>query len=186
MALEHQGEREGTSLVTAENQVLLVGGRYTNAVYFGDAWTWSGKAWLRVDQDPVPPGRSSPAIAWNPASSSLLVYGGSGLNASAGGGAAGLPLADAWSLSGGKWTELKGSGPPALALANAIWDQKGNRWVVLLGISCPNPSDAAWGWDGNAWSKLVKPGMSARWGAAVSQAPDGRALLFGGSDQSGC
>jgi hypothetical protein len=180
------GTREGATLVTAENQALLFGGRFVNELYYGDAWTWSGKTWSRVDKNPLPPGRSNSAVAWNPAGSSLFVYGGSGLNASAGPGAAGLPLADAWSLSRAKWTELKGSGPPALALANAIWDQKGNRWEVLMGISCPNPSDAAWAWDGTAWSKLARPGIPARWGAAVAQAPDGRALLFGGSDQAGC
>lgn len=178
--------REGLRMVTAENQVLLFGGRIGNLQYFGDAWTWSGKSWSRVDQNPLPAGRSNSAVAWNPAGSSLLVYGGSGLNASAGPGAAGIPLADAWSLSGGIWTQLKGAGPPALSLASSIWDRKGNRWMVLLGISCPNPTDAAWAWDGSAWSKLASPGISARWGAASAETPDGRALLFGGDDQSGC
>jgi hypothetical protein len=180
------GAREGLRLVTAENQVLLFGGRVANVQYYGDAWTWTGKAWSRLDKNPLPPGRSNSAVAWNPTGSSLLVYGGSGLKASAGPGAAGEPLVDAWSLTGGMWTQLKGSGPPALALASSIWDQKGNRWIVLLGINCPNPTDAAWAWTGTAWSTVPSPGMPARWGAAAAQAPDGRALLFGGSDQAGC
>ncbi len=180
------GKRAGASMVTSRSNVVLFGGYYANAEYYGDAWTQDGKAWFRVDQDPRPAGRGNSAVAWNPTDASLFVYGGSGLNSAAGPGAGGLPLSDAWLLSGGKWSELKPSGPPALTYANAIWDQKGNRWIVLLGLSCPGPSDAAWAWDGMAWSKLASPGMSARWGAAVAQAPDGGALLFGGSDQSGC
>ena len=180
------GKRDGTSMVTSASKVVLFGGHYWNVEYYGDAWTQDGTAWSRVDRAPRPAGRANSAVAWNPTDASLFVYGGSGFNATAGIGASGKPLADAWLLSGATWTELKGQGPPALAFANAIWDQKGNRWMVLLGISCPNPSAAAWAWDGAAWSKLASPGMSARWGAAVVQAPDGRALLFGGSDQSGC
>jgi hypothetical protein len=180
------GKRAGTSIVTSGSNVVLFGGHYWNVEYSADAWTHDGHAWSRVDRAPRPAGRASSAVAWNPTDASLFVYGGSGLNTSAGIGAAGTPLADAWLLRGSTWTELTGQGPPALTSASAIWDQKGKRWTVLLGMSCPNPSDAAWGWNGTAWSKLASPGMPARWGAAVAQAPDGRALLFGGSDQSGC
>ena len=180
------GKRAGASLVTSGSDVLLFGGHYVNVQYYGDAWTLDAKAWSRVDRPPTPDGRGNSAVAWNPTDASMIVYGGSGFNSTAGIGAAGKPLADAWLWRGGTWTELKGQGPPALTAANAIWDQKGSRWMVLLGMSCPQPSDAAWAWDGRSWAKLASPGMSARWGAAVAQAPDGRALLFGGSDESGC
>ena len=53
-------------------------------------------------------------------------------------------------------------------------------------MPCPNPSDAAWAWDGMAWSKVVSPGIPARWGAATAQDKDGKALLFGGSNERGC
>jgi hypothetical protein len=180
------GKRAGTSMVTSGSNVVLFGGHYANVQYYGDAWILDGNAWSRVDRPPTPAGRGNSAVAWKPTDASLFVYGGSGFKATGGIGAAGEPLADAWLLRGATWAELKGQGPSALTSANAIWDQKGNRWMLLLGMSCPNPSDAAWAWDGAAWSKLARPGMSARWGAAVAQAPDGRALLFGGSDQAGC
>ena len=180
------GKRAGHGMVTSGSGVILFGGYYANVEYHGDAWTNDGRAWSRVDQAPGPAGRGNAAVAWNPTQSSLLVFGGSGLNATAGPGAAGTPLEDAWLLRGATWTELKVHGPGALTAANAIWDQKRNRWMVLLGMSCPNPSDGAWAWEGTAWSKLASPGIPARWGAAVAQAPDGRALLFGGSDQAGC
>jgi len=65
-----------------------------------------------------------------------------------------------------------------------MWD--GKKIVVLLGMPCPNPSGDAWGWDGKAWLKLASPGISARYGAASAESPDGKALLFGGSDEPGC
>jgi hypothetical protein len=173
-------------MITASDRVILFGGHYANVGYWGDAWTWNGKGWLRIDKDPRPRGRGNAAIAWNSADSSLFVFGGTGFKSSGGIGAQGEPLGDAWSLTGAAWTELKGSGPPALYFANAIWDVSRKRTIVLLGMPCPKPSDAAWAWDGKAWSKLAAPGMSARWGAAAAQDLDGKALLFGGSDESGC
>jgi hypothetical protein len=113
----------------------------------------------------------------------MFLYGGSGLNTAGGPGALGSPFADAWSFSGEKWTELT-SGPGSLENANAIW--VAGRFVVLLGMACPHPYDASWAWDGKSWTQLPKPGMSARWGAALVQQPDGKALLFGGSNEAGC
>jgi len=180
------GKREGPQLVAAGNRVVLFGGRLYNQDYFGDAWTWGGKTWSRIDQGPRPPGRASPAVVWNPATSSLFVFGGSGLKPPGNNGALGDPLGDAWSLTGARWTELKGSGPPTLAFADAFWDSGSKRAEVLLGMHCPNPSDSAWAWDGAAWSKLAAPGMSARWGAAIAQDAEGNAALFGGDNEPGC
>ena len=179
------GKRSGAQFAAAGDRLVLFGCRYFNLNYFGDAWTWDGKAWSRIDHDPKPSGRSNSAVVWSPAASSLLVFGGSGFK-SGGPGAQGQPIGDAWSLTGSAWTQLKGSGPPSLAFANAIWDSGNKRAVVFLGMHCPNPSDSAWAWDGAAWSKLAPPGMSARWGAVIAQDVDGKALLFGGDNESGC
>ena len=180
------GRREGPSMITAGDRVILFGGHNFNVDYYGDAWTWNGIAWSRVDRDPQPRARGNASLSWNSVDSSLFVFGGTGFKSTAGIGALGEPLSDAWSLTGGVWTQLKGSGPPALMFANAIRDAGKKRVVILLGMPCPSPSDAAWAWDGQAWSKLAAPGMSARWGAAAAQDADGKALLFGGSNESGC
>ncbi len=180
------GRRRGQTLTAAGDRAILFGGHSGNQTYYGDAWSWNGGAWVRVDVGADPPGRGNSAAVWDAVDSSLLVFGGSGINATAGPGAQGIPLSDAWALSGGRWTELHGSGPGRLAYANAIWDGGGKRAVVLLGMPCPNPSGAAWAWDGKAWAQLANPGIPARWGAALAQAPNEKALLFGGSNEKGC
>jgi Galactose oxidase, central domain len=178
--------REGLSLITADDRIILFGGHFANAVYFGDAWSWDGKTWSRVDIGPMPPGRGAASVAWDPVDSSLFVVGGVGFNATAGPGAQGTPLGDGWTLAGGRWTQLTGSGPGRLAYANAIWDRAGTRVVVLFGMRCPDPSDAAWAWDGRAWSQLANTPIPPRWGATLAQNTDGKALLFGGSNEPGC
>jgi len=179
-------ERQGLSLITAGDRIILFGGRHINAVYFGDAWSWDGKRWSRIDVPPRPPGRGTAAVAWDPVDSSLFVFGGSGFNATAGPGAQGTPLSDGWTLTRGVWTQLNGFGPGRLAYANAMWDRAGTRVVVLLGMRCPDPSNAAWAWDGKAWSQLANTPIPPRWGATVAQGTDGKALLFGGSNAAGC
>ncbi|HYT11587.1 MAG TPA: hypothetical protein VEL12_02275 [Candidatus Nitrosopolaris sp.] len=180
-------KRQGVSLITAGDRVILFGGRLANASYFGDAWSWDGKTWSQADSAPRPPGRGTAAMTWDPVDSSLFVFGGSGLNATAGPGAQGTPLSDAWSLTSGRWAQLNSTtGPGRLAYATAVWERAAARVVVLLGIRCPELSDATWAWDGKAWSKLANAAVSARWGAAMAQNMDGNALLFGGSNQAGC
>lgn len=178
------GARQGASLVTAGDRVLLFGGHVFNVTYYGDAWSWNEGTWTPADRAPRPPGRGGAAAAWDSSTSSLLVYGGDGLNAAGGPGAFGTPLADGWALRDSKWTSLGDGLPGQTTLASVIWTQGG--FVLLLGMHCPNPSDAAWAWDGIKWRPLESPGIPARWAAAVAQAPDGTALLFGGSNQKGC
>lgn len=178
-------ERRGAEMVAAQGRLILFGGNVFNTTYFGDAWSWDGHVWSIADSAPRPPGRGGAAAAWDPADSALLVYGGSGFNAAGGPGALGAPLADLWSLTGGSW-RLLASGPGKLAFANAMWDARAERFVVLLGMTCPNPTAAAWAWDGKTWTELANPGLPARWGASLGQAPNGHALLFGGSNESGC
>ena len=180
------GDREGPRMVTAGNRVMLFGGRWYNVKYFGDAWTWDGKAWSRVDSNPTPPGRANAAVIWNPMDESLFVYGGTGLRSDAGIGALGKSLGDAWSLKNGAWTETKVLGLSPTANANAIWDQKTKSSVVVFGITCPQPTNAAWLFDGAAWTQGPRPVIPARWGAAVAEDPQGNVLVFGGSDEPGC
>jgi hypothetical protein len=180
------GNRQGPRAVTTADGLILVGGHMGNIKYYGDAWTWNGKKWSRVDRAPTPPGRGAAAVVWNPVDSSLFVFSGTGFKPGAGPGNLGELLSDAWVLKDGAWTQLKGSGPPPVANSSGMWDSQTKRALVMLGMPCPNPSGDAWAWDGASWSAAPKPGMSARWGAAVAQAPDGSAVLLGGSDEAGC
>jgi hypothetical protein len=185
------GQRIGARMVTAGTQVILFGGGVApNSDFSADASTWqAGVEWVRIDRNPTPEGRINAAVAWDASDSSLFVYGGSGLDPEAAGGAAGTPLGDAWSLKGGAWSRVGGSGPPALAQTNALWDRNSRRLLVMFGMSgtaCPNPTNAVWAFDGANWSRLPDSHVPPRWGGAVAQDGSGKALVFGGSDEQGC
>lgn len=178
--------RDGPRMVTAGDHALMFGGHLGDAAFFANALTWDGSGWKPADRPPRPPGRGSPTLAWMPSDGSLFVFSGTGYDPNAGPGTNGKPLADAWSLRDGAWSQLSAAGPGALPYSNAFWDAKLGAVVVMLGLSCPNPSGAVWSWNGSSWSKQPPLGIPARWGAASAQAPDGHALLFGGSNEPGC
>ena len=183
---DQPSHRDGPRLVTAGDNLLLVAGHDFNVTYYGDAWRWTGRAWMPADRLPRPPGRGSPTVAWSPSDSSLFLFGGTGLDPAVGPGNSGKPLGDAWKLRDGAWTQLTGTGPPPLPNSNAVWDPNTGAILVMLGINCPTPSGDAWSWDGARWSQAPRPGIPARWGAALAEEPDGHALLFGGSNEAGC
>jgi hypothetical protein len=186
--IEHSkapGPREGPRMITAGNRVVMFGGRIGNVAYFGDAWTWDGEAWVRVDRSPTPAGRADAAVVWDPADSSIFVYGGTGMRPGGGPGETGVPLSDTWTLRGTDWSQIKAGGPLPLTVANAIWDARTGSAEVIFGIRCPNPSNQAWEWDGTKWSHTTIA-IPARWGAAVAEDESGNTLVFGGSDQPGC
>ena len=183
------GQRLGARMVTAGSRVILFGGGIgTNYGLYGNAFAWDGRAWTSIDREPQPPGRYGAAVAWNPDDSSLIVFGGNGMNPNTGIGASGLALADTWSLKGGGWTRLGSTGPPATGQVNAMWQTKPGRFLVMFGVAgnqCPSPTNAVWAWDGSAWSQLASAAPAPRWGAALAQDGDA-ALVFGGSDEPGC
>jgi len=177
--------RDGPRMVTASDTLLLVGGHDGNMTFYGDVWQRARGSWTPADKAPRPLGRGSPTIAWDPADGALVVFGGTALDPDRGPGENGKPLGDAWVLRNGGWTQVTAPGPKAL-YSSAIWDGHTRSVLVLFGMDCPNLSHTAWAWNGTQWAAAQRPAVPDRWGAASAQAPDGHAIVFGGSNQPGC
>lgn len=169
------GPREGASMVTAGDRVLLFGGKSSSRSY-ADVWTWDGHSWSRLDADPTPPGRGYAAVTWDPKTNSLVILGGTGSN--------GRPLSDSWQWNA-SWAQLASNVISPVTRANSEWDHDAEAVIVTNGISCPGLNRYVWSWDGARW-KLLGGGVASRWGAALAEDTAGNTLLFGGSNQTGC
>jgi hypothetical protein len=129
---------------------------------------------------PSPTARDGGAMAYDPATHSVVLYG--GLVFSSTGQTA---LGDTWSWDGSGWTRLDPKvSPPPLTAALMAYDPA-QKVIVLTGgeTSHPgtevSPSDATWTWDGVDWTP--QPGgttpASAGRAALATDTATGRAVL---------
>jgi len=124
-----------------------------------------------------PSARSNPAMAYDPATKQLLLFGGS-TGASF--------LGDTWSWDGSAWQQLSpAASPPARGYASLAYDPATKQLLLFGGSSSGNNGNwlnDTWSWDGSAWRQL-SPAASppARSYASLAYNPaTGKLLLFGG------
>ncbi|MBP7934694.1 MAG: hypothetical protein KA354_08620 [Phycisphaerae bacterium] len=152
-----------------------------------DTLVWSERA-----LSPAPGPRGMAAVAFDPQSGGLMLFGG-GL----GGGSAGTLYNDTWSLSlqngSGPWTPITTPvSPPARGQAAVVFDSLRQRMIVLGGLryvasSCGSGTytglDDVWVLENGVWRELAttgdRPGPR-RGAAAVYDAAGDRVILFGG------
>ena len=92
----------------ATQQLILFGGSTCPNMCNGlnDTWTFSGGTWWTLGTRVTPPGRAAAELAWDPATASLLLFGG------ASGVSPGLDFNDSWTFSGLRWSPLTLSPAP--------------------------------------------------------------------------
>ncbi|MEC0266396.1 cadherin-like beta sandwich domain-containing protein [Paenibacillus anseongense] len=175
--------RQGASMVfdeMAEN-VVMFGGQDNNK-FFDETWIWDGQeqTWQEMrNLTSSPPERRGAAMAYDPATGKVLLFGGEGQS--------GVLLGDTWLWDGmnAKWEQVTGlpSSPTARGGAQIAFD--GKQLVLFGGYSGSGSSktlqDDTWLWDGTGWAKInptEKP--PAAYGGQM--AFDGQtAVLYGGN-----
>lgn len=164
--------------------VLLFGGLGGNGLPLNDTWLFRGGVWSDLSTISVPPpARWGMALAFDPSSGTLLLYGGSSAPPYA------MGLADAWRFGPTGWTALVDRTPnpgPSSQASSAGAAALGG--VILFGgrasWNAP-PSGSTWLATPAGWTDLSPssgPGPSPRLGAALAEDPaTGALVLFGGS-----
>src|SRR2546423_981057 len=132
--------------------------------------------WVRRQSTTQPPARHNAAIAFDPITESVVMYGGTG--------APGM-FGDTWSWRAGNWQRLAPAGPtPAPRISAALSEDPGHRHLVLFGGTSATGDvlSDTWLWTGDTWDRQT-PRDSPKGRAAPSIAPDlanQSLLLFGG------
>ncbi|MFH1809969.1 MAG: kelch repeat-containing protein [Pseudomonadota bacterium] len=153
-----------------------------------DTWEWDGATGLWQDRTPAVPGpslRQGAAMAWVPATGTVMMFGGSGYNS-------GSPVADTWwewDGATGTWTDLTpppGVGPAARVWAGLTWDRARQTLLLFGGLSGALPRDDLWAWSPvtRSWTPISATGdlPSARYGhGQVYDAARDRLVVFAGT-----
>jgi hypothetical protein len=190
----------------ATGQFVLFGGN-TASTALNDTWIWTGTTWTQVDDtgDPgctstctnSPPKRYTAAMAYDPATSQLILFGGQE------GGTYGN---DTWAWNGTTWTQVDDAGaagcvstcpssPPIRQGPMLAWDPASAQMLLFGGfISYPSPLNDTWTWNGSTWTQVDDAGDPGCTNACTSSPParqaggmafdqaTGQLLLFGGAN----
>jgi hypothetical protein len=175
--------RQGATMVfdPATGNLVLFGGSTSSSGTSGllaDTWIWNGTAWTMLDPPTSPPARADASMAFDPATGSIVLFGGTGADG---------PLSDTWTWNGVTWAPAGVPGPSARSGASMAFDSVSGAVLLFGGLQAPDaPLSDTWSWNGSSWTE-VSPATSPPARSEASLMPDpatGSLVLFGGLGQS--
>jgi hypothetical protein len=163
----------------ATGQIVLFGGILnTGSVPQNETFIWDGSSWSEANPADSPPGRNSAMMAYDPATSQLVLFGGQG---------GGYTLDDTWLWTGDNWVEqFPQTSPSPRSVAAMAYDPSISEIVLFGGSTISSPLGDTWVWTGTDWVELHPPvSPPARDAASIALSQDGRLVLFGGANNYG-
>ncbi|HVB22683.1 MAG TPA: hypothetical protein VNG51_12115 [Ktedonobacteraceae bacterium] len=176
--------------------ILVYDDQMSDVLFLGDTfysdpnqpeqtWIWNGSAWKQLHPAHEPSIRSNVAIAYDPATKQVVLFGGLSSLANT------KMLSDTWTWDGTDWTQqYPATSPPARDDAALAYDAATNQLVLFGGGSSkppigglvPPPLNDTWIWTGANWIQqhpatsplpVLSPGLTY-------DAAQQNLLLFGG------
>lgn len=132
--------------------------------------------WTKLSPATSPPARTYPAMAFDPVSGKIVLFGGFG---DAGN------LNDTWTFDGTNWTQVNPSvAPPVRNGATMAFDRPTQKLVMFGGFDTNHYLQDTWIWDGatSTWTQaqLPKSPPNATGAMMFSDPVTGQAMMFGG------
>ncbi len=130
-------------------------------------WTFDGADWSSHSPAGAPPARGHSALAYDPSTKQVVMFGGSvaPCSTSPTGPPTAAPgaFADTWTWNGSIWSQQHPTtSPPAAGGGCAAYDTATNQ-LIMYGGETPSAGrptvyrTATWQWTGSAWSQLATP-----------------------------
>ena len=158
-----------------KNELVLFGGRRPGTI-FGDTWTRTGATWTLHNPTRSPSARTGASMVFDPATSQLLLFGGS---ATTGTGFSN----QTWTWNGSNWTQLHpATSPPGREDQQMAYDAATKTVILFAGFHGTGYWDDTWSWNGTTWTQLnPATSPSGRDSAAFIYDPaTSQMILFGG------
>jgi hypothetical protein len=176
---------------SSTSQLVLFGGYGISGdknESLNDTWSWNGATWTRLSPATSPPVRTSAAMADDPATGQLILFGGD----VAGGG--GLAIYnDTWNWNGTDWIRLSPTEvPPASEGASMAYDTAASQFILYGGEGDGVGYDATFYWNGANWTPtdfvngVFQGGAGDTFASPLTYDPGtGQFLLFEGGNGQG-
>src|SRR5271167_3258455 len=103
--------------------------------------------WTQLSPATSPPARYLASMAYDPATSQLVLFGGLSLSEGS--------LNDTWTWNGTTWAKLSpATGPLARFAASMAYDPATSQLVLFGGQGSSGPLNDTWTWNGTTWTRL--------------------------------
>ena len=177
--------RVGASMAynAATSTMILFGGKLPgNGQVYNGTWIWDGTTWTRQFPTTSPPARFGASMAYDAATSNVVLFG--GLSSS------GRAFGDTWTWNGTTWAkQAPATSPPAREGASIAYDAATSTVVLFGGDNgfIPVVYNGTWIWDGTTWTRqFPTTSPAARLGASMAyDAATSNVVLFGGEPATG-
>lgn len=168
------GNYDGAALAydAVRGRVVQFGGRrLTSFAVHDEMWEWDGLTWTSRSMPEAPPARHYCAMASNPVTGRVVMFGGH---------AGRTPLGDTWLWNGREWKEVHEDGPSRRYNAAMAFDGA-TRAVLLFGGEYGEIHGDTWLFDGAHWEQVATTGPPPRHSHSMAyDARRNRVWLFGG------
>ena len=173
----HPSPVTGPMLFPDPNGRVDLFGGFDGRFYQLAMWRWTGSDWSRLSPATVPYARSSAAVATNPVTRQVVLFGG----------LADVNPVNTWTYDGITWTlQSPVTQPLWVYAASAAFDANVNAVILFGGGSGGIDQNTTWRWfaPGSDWRNIAATqSPPSREGAGMAFLPAlGRVVLFGGQN----
>ncbi len=164
----------GAAFDIDRGRFVLFGGRPGGSTRLDDTWEWTGKGqWTQIMPPTSPAPRWHPAMTYDAARRTTLLFGGSG--------AGGAALADTWTWDGAIWTVRAPAVSPSPRFGSRMaYDPVRERVVLFGGASATQQLVDTWEWDGGSWELRDAAGTPPNADGEMVYDPQRRRILLVG------
>lgn len=147
--------RAGTAWNHATNRLVVFGGEDGAGTLLNDIWEWDPgtNAWTDVTPaaGPAPSPRRWTALAWDPTTNGMIVFGGRDTS---------QDLSDTWLFLSGAWVQIVPANSPPARRQHSLMARPDFGDVVLCGGQDTNVSPSEkrfdiWTWNGGNWTEII-------------------------------
>jgi len=164
---------------------ILYGGRYGDgSIIMNDTWAYNpaSRTWINMNPATHPPSCYGHAMAYDPKSDRIILFGGYCINYHS-------PETWAYDFNTNTWTNMHSSDPPAGRVNHRlVYDSRNHRLLLFSGVTPAGILNDLWSYDArsNTWTNLTpKITPPARLGHSMAyDIRSGRAVIFGGKNET--
>jgi hypothetical protein len=164
------------------SQLILFGGADTQAhVDLNETWEWTGTTWSQLHPVHSPPARSETLLAYDAATSQLVLFGGENGIAN---------FDDTWVWTGADWIRQTPSTSPAARFGATMGYDPSTSQLLLFGGVDPRTNTLlgqTWEWTGTTWNQLSPPTSppARQFSSLTYDSSTNQFVLFGGDNGNG-